>query len=348
MKHESSKRRSKPSIASLSRADTAGTLPFAIDRARLGRPQLASAVGRGADPLDDHRALDAVPESFHAHAPRPTSRASGSGTSGRATPPLARRSRSSFSRIGGITPQPSVVLTIPGTTIASEVVVIGAHQDSTRSGCSSTVRCVAPGADDDASGVATISEVIRVALAAEFLPQRTVKFMAYAAEEVGLDGSDHIAATFARRGCQRGRRSAAGHDGYTESTTDIALIVDADYTDAAAQRRSSADLIDTYLPDAHRTTTMCGYACSDHASWQTRGFRPPSLSRRRSASTARSSTVHRLPSRRSGGSAAHAAKFARIGVGLPRRDVASTSRRDIFSDDFASGDTSAWSYVGSD
>ena len=99
---------------------------------------------------------------------------------------------------GGITPQPSVVLTIPGTTRADEVVILGAHQDSTRGGCmiSSNPGCNAPGADDDASGVAVLSEVIRIALAADFRPERTVQFMAYAAEEVGLDGSGDLAADY--------------------------------------------------------------------------------------------------------------------------------------------------------
>ena len=51
----------------------------------------------------------------------------------------------------------------------------------------------APGADDDASGIATLTEVIRVALANGWKPKRTVKFMGYAAEEVGLRGSNAIA-----------------------------------------------------------------------------------------------------------------------------------------------------------
>jgi leucyl aminopeptidase len=77
-------------------------------------------------------------------------------------------------------PQQSVVATIPGTTRASEVVVIGGHLDSVSSSAA------APGADDDASGIATLSEVLRVLLAKNYRPERTLKFIAYAAEEVGL------------------------------------------------------------------------------------------------------------------------------------------------------------------
>ena len=81
-----------------------------------------------------------------------------------------------FAHPTATTPQPSVILTIQGTTLPSEVVVLGAHQDSINGGASGR----APGADDDASGVASLSEVIRVALANGYRPARTVKFMAYA------------------------------------------------------------------------------------------------------------------------------------------------------------------------
>src|SRR5262245_52154437 len=80
-------------------------------------------------------------------------------------------------------PQKSVVMTIPGTTRASEIVVIGGHLDSINMRGTNKP---APGADDDASGVATLTEVARVLLAKDFRPERTIKFMAYAAEEVGL------------------------------------------------------------------------------------------------------------------------------------------------------------------
>src|SRR5512142_1037338 len=76
--------------------------------------------------------------------------------------------------------QKSVILTIPGTTRANEVVVIGGHLDSIALG-----------------GRAAVA---RVLLANDYRPARTIKFMAYAAEEVGLRGSLSIARDFERRG----------------------------------------------------------------------------------------------------------------------------------------------------
>ena len=61
-----------------------------------------------------------------------------------------------------------MILTIQGTTFPSEVVVIGGHQDSIAGSNCTTSR--SPGADDDASGIATISEVIRVAMALGYQP----------------------------------------------------------------------------------------------------------------------------------------------------------------------------------
>ena len=58
----------------------------------------------------------------------------------------------------------------------------------------------APGADDDASGIATLTEVLRIAMAEGYRPRRTVMFMGYSAEEVGLRGSRAIAQRFAAEG----------------------------------------------------------------------------------------------------------------------------------------------------
>src|SRR5262249_39418243 len=74
-------------------------------------------------------------------------------------------------------PQKSVILTIRGTTKPDEVVVIGGHLDSIAPG---GVQSDAPGADDDASGIATLDHVAQTLLAAEFRPERTIQFMAYA------------------------------------------------------------------------------------------------------------------------------------------------------------------------
>jgi leucyl aminopeptidase len=170
-----------------------------------------------------------------------------------------------FKHTGYTTLQPSVILTIPGTGLPSEVVVLGGHQDSTTGGGCGR----APGADDDASGIASLSEVIRVALAQGYQPLRTVKFMAYAAEEIGLRGSNEIAAKHQQQGINVVGVLQLDMTGYEGSANDVYLIND---NTNAAQNTFVGDLIDAYLPSLTHGTTACQYGCSDHASWHSRGY----------------------------------------------------------------------------
>ena len=92
---------------------------------------------------------------------------------------------------------------------ANEVIVIGGHIDSISLARASGT---APGADDDASGIATITEVARVLLQADYRPARTLVFMGYAAEEVGLRGSQAHRARLPEARRRRRRRAPARHD----------------------------------------------------------------------------------------------------------------------------------------
>ncbi|MCK5379586.1 MAG: M28 family peptidase, partial [Acidobacteria bacterium] len=71
--------------------------------------------------------------------------------------------------------QSSVILTIQGSLYPDEVVILGGHLDSIAPG-SNNPSFLAPGADDNASGIAALSEVLRAAMALGFQPQKTVKF----------------------------------------------------------------------------------------------------------------------------------------------------------------------------
>lgn len=243
---------------------------------------------------------------------------------------------------GGITPQPSVVLTIPGSTLPEQIVVLGAHEDSIRSGCSTNAACVAPGADDDASGVATISEALRVLLAAGFQPQRTLQFMAYAAEEVGLDGSDDIAADYFALGKQVVAVLQSDMTAYQGSSIDVTIIQDNSYTNSDLSQFVGA-LVDTYLPTLSRGTSSCGYACSDHASWNVRGF-PAAIAFEAPYPGSDNPFIHTSNDTVAnfGGSAAHAAKFAKIAVAFAV-EASLDWTPDIFSDGFEEGDFDRWS-----
>ncbi|HEY5920601.1 MAG TPA: M20/M25/M40 family metallo-hydrolase [Kofleriaceae bacterium] len=199
--------------------------------------------------------------------------------------------------------QRSVIATITGTTKPDEVIVIGGHIDSIASGSSS-----APGADDDASGIATISEVLRVLMAKKFKPERTVKLMAYAAEEIGLRGSRSIVADFVAKDINVVGVMQLDMTNYKGSAKDIYLM--SDFTNAA-QNTFLGTLIDTYV-GATWGTSQCGYGCSDHASWHNEGFAASMPAEGRFEDT--NPTIHSPDDTLdvSNNTATHALKFARL------------------------------------
>jgi leucyl aminopeptidase len=175
-----------------------------------------------------------------------------------------------FNHPAATSPQPSIILTVQGTTLPNEVVVLGGHQDSiNHSGAGATGN--APGADDDASGIGSLTEVIRVMVAKNFRPARTVKFMAYAAEEVGLIGSTAIAADFQARAVNVVGVLQLDMTNYKSPSATYDIRIVTDWTNAA-QNQFLRDLMQTYQPSVAVADGTCGYSCSDHASWTNKGF----------------------------------------------------------------------------
>jgi len=95
-----------------------------------------------------------------------------------------------YPRIAKATKLTNVVATLRGTKSPDRVYVVSGHYDSM---CSSPTDadCDAPGANDDASGVAVVLEAARVMAPHPF--DATIVFMAVAGEEQGLVGSTYFA-----------------------------------------------------------------------------------------------------------------------------------------------------------
>ncbi|MDY7226258.1 M20/M25/M40 family metallo-hydrolase [Hyalangium rubrum] len=201
--------------------------------------------------------------------------------------------------------QPSVILTITGTSLPNEVVVLGGHLDSTN-----TSGGAAPGADDDASGIASLTEIIRSAMVKGYRPARTVKFMGYAAEEVGLRGSQAIAQWHKTNQVNVVGVLQLDMTNYRGSSVDIGLVTD---NTNAAQNSFLTSVIDTYQI-ATWATTVCGYGCSDHASWHAQGF--PASMPFEALMNQHNSAIHSTGDTlaRSAGSATHAVKFSKLGA----------------------------------
>jgi leucyl aminopeptidase len=166
-------------------------------------------------------------------------------------------------------PQPSVVATIAGQgPKASEIVVIGGHLDSINQTGFGSANMSAPGADDNASGTATVLEVFRLVVQSGFKPNRTLMFMGYAAEEVGLWGSQEIANAFKAGGKSVVAVMQLDMTGFAGSGSQITFM--RDFTNPALTAFTQK-LLDTYVK-LPWSTDQCGYACSDHASWHKAGF----------------------------------------------------------------------------
>jgi len=166
--------------------------------------------------------------------------------------------------------QPSVIATLDGSgPDKDEIIVVGSHIDSINHEDDSSIeKARAPGADDNASGTATVLETFRILVQSGFRPNRTIQFMGFAAEEVGLLGSQDIAEKYSHE-----RKNVVGviqmdMTMFPESDQKIALI--SDYTNASLNRFLGR-LIDLYVK-APWNFDECGYPCSDHASWTHQGF----------------------------------------------------------------------------
>lgn len=204
--------------------------------------------------------------------------------------------------------QRSVVATIQGTDRAAEVVVLGAHLDSINL-ASDASSARAPGADDDASGVAGLTEVLRAISSSSYRPRRTIKLIAYAAEEVGLRGSQDIARSFRTDKVDVVGVLQLDMTNFKGSSQDIYFI--SDYTDAA-QNQFLAKLVETYLPGTSASSDKCGYACSDHAAWSALGYASSMPFEARLSQDNPHIHSQRDTIANSGNQAAHALKFARL------------------------------------
>jgi leucyl aminopeptidase len=205
--------------------------------------------------------------------------------------------------------QPSVILTLKGNS--DDVIVLGGHQDSIN-GSFGGASATAPGADDNASGISTITEVIRILTDNSYQPQKTIKFMAYAAEEVGLLGSKDISKSFKASNTNVIGVMQLDMTNF-QGTKDLDIVMMTDYTNTQ-QNNFIGSIIDKYVPGVKWGFDKCGYACSDHASWNAQGY-PASM-----PFEARMDDMnHNIHTARdllsvSGGNASHAAKFAKMAL----------------------------------
>ncbi len=211
------------------------------------------------------------------------------------------------------TNMPSVVMTITGTESPDQYVIIGGHADSTASGNNNN----SPGADDNASGISTITEAARVLFAMNFKPKRTIEFMAYAAEEVGLRGSREIAEDYRDRNVDVVSYVQFDMTNYKGSAQDVFISTDT-YTNNTLNN-FLMQLMDHYnATGTHAVTygtSRCNYGCSDHYSWSQQGYDVSfPFEAKFSESNPNIHTSNDTFDRSPTPNATHAAKFVKLGL----------------------------------
>ncbi len=156
---------------------------------------------------------------------------------------------------------------LPGVgKLADEAVVVGAHYDHLGYGLG-TRKALHPGADDNASGTAGVMALAHW-LAGASPPggpdRRTLVFVAFSGEELGLLGSGHLTRHL---------------DDLSLDANDIALMLNMDMIGRLRNRRltvwgtGSGDTLDRWVVDAARDanlvvrTSPSGLGPSDHASF---------------------------------------------------------------------------------
>jgi hypothetical protein len=158
----------------------------------------------------------------------------------------------------------NVVAVIPGKNNPEQCVVLGGHYDS--AGPFNN----APGADDNASGTACVLQCARILSGYQF--DRTLVFIAFGAEEQGLDGSEHYASEAAAAGDDIVAMINVDMLGYLASGDD--LDVDVVNNTASQWLRDQAFAVaSTYVPETPAVSgSLPTGAGSDHMSFWDHGF----------------------------------------------------------------------------
>lgn len=169
----------------------------------------------------------------------------------------------------GKTAQKSVIARIPATNTATNqpTLIFGSHLDSINRGGSGLA---APGADDNASGVATLTEVLRVIAAKRAAFDRPIEFHAYAAEEAGLIGSKDIAEHYVRNKRQVAAMLQIDMNAWSSDGVSTTIHLVATDTNSLL-RRSVKDLLTTYLGGDFTEQDLVG-GTSDHKAWHNQGY----------------------------------------------------------------------------
>lgn len=162
--------------------------------------------------------------------------------------------------------QPSLVVKIGNQDTAG--IVVGAHMDTMDNDWWDGFK---PGADDDGSGTVTVLELARVLISSHATFNKPVYLMWYSAEERGLVGSKVVVQYFKKKNIPVKAVLHMDMTGYQNAGDEQKMWV---ITDNVNKNLTQfiGELALHYSGVTSIGNTRCGYACSDHASWNAQGY----------------------------------------------------------------------------
>jgi Zn-dependent M28 family amino/carboxypeptidase len=172
----------------------------------------------------------------------------------------------------------NVVATLPGRSDEAGAILFGAHYDSENkyvSNLSEAENLTAPGADDDASGVAAVIEMAHALSGLRY--EQTIKFVAFAAEEYGFDytgglaGSAYFATKEKENGVNYTAVAIVDMIGYSSLGENKAYVITNLEHSSLAEAMVTA--VSTYQLDLNLTLLVnSGIRYSDHLSFWNNGY----------------------------------------------------------------------------
>jgi len=168
------------------------------------------------------------------------------------------------------TEQKSLIVRLKASETSGPVTIIGSHLDSIRSNRNYPDQTIAPGADDDASGVATLVEVMRLLAQNSDQVTNPVEFHFYAAEEVGLVGSQEIALNYRNNSVNVGAMLQVDMNSWSTDPNSTRIYLPNNYTHVNL-RQMLKDLLNHYLGGDFEDGSIQG-GTSDHQSWNLQGY----------------------------------------------------------------------------
>ncbi|MEM0343200.1 MAG: M20/M25/M40 family metallo-hydrolase [Thermoplasmata archaeon] len=167
---------------------------------------------------------------------------------------------------------PNVIGVKNGTGGASEMYLFGAHYDSLNKDAENKTvgeSLLAPGADDDASGIAAVIEI--ATLTKDFVLEHTLKFVAFGAEESGLNGSRAYVAAQRAAGAVYGDTVILDMIGYRNGTANKVMLF-TDHPDEAFPVKIRQVVTDFEIDLSIDLVGRADYAFSDQYSFWQHGY----------------------------------------------------------------------------